>query len=122
MPDGGTIDVSINTALFAHPLTDRPPTPHLLLAIADTGKGIDAAALEHVFEPLYSTKPRSDAGPRGMGLAVVYAAVNHAGGFVQIESVPGAGTTVRVFLPEIPRAARPLEKAGPDGTSASRDT
>jgi signal transduction histidine kinase len=122
MPGGGSIRVSISRASFAHPLTDRPPSPHLLLAVQDTGHGIDSAALEHVFEPLYSTKPRSDAGPRGMGLAVVYAAVNHAGGFVQIESVPGQGTTLRVYLPEIPRAARPVDPAKLLRSSAQQDT
>ncbi len=122
MPDGGAIDVSVIRASFAHPLTDRPPTPHMLLSIADTGKGIDPAALEHVFEPLYSTKPRSDSGPRGMGLAVVYAAVNHAGGFVQIESAPGNGTTVRVYLPEIPQAARLLNGSEPTRSSTHPNT
>lgn len=100
MPEGGALTISIHEQPFAHPLTGRPPTPHFVLRVEDTGCGIDPSALDHVFEPLYSTKPRTQGGPRGMGLAVVYAAVSHARGFVQIDSTPNQGATVLVYLPE----------------------
>lgn len=106
MPKGGTLTISIDRKMFAHPLSSGPPAPHQVLTVGDTGCGIDRASLEHVFEPLYSTKPRTQAGPRGMGLAVVYAAVSHARGFVQLDSSPNEGTIVRIYLPELPQGER----------------
>lgn len=101
----GTLTVALRSQSFANPLTGRSASPHIVLSVTDSGVGISPEALERVFEPLFSTKERSSAGPRGMGLAVVYAAVTCAGGFVQIDSVPGKGTEVSVYLPIAPTPA-----------------
>jgi len=88
MPAGGTIRVTA-AAL------PRDGAPGIEIVVADTGVGIDAAALSRLFEPYFSTK----AGGTGLGLAIARRAVREHGGEIRAESVPGAGTTFRVWLP-----------------------
>ncbi len=64
-------------------------------AVADNGSGIAPAAMERLFTPFFTTKPRGT----GLGLAIVHQAVHRANGFVEVESQPGAGTTFLIFLP-----------------------
>ena len=75
-----------------------------VLAVADSGPGMDAETREHVFERFYRADPsRARAsGGAGLGLAIVAAVVEAHGGAVEVESTPGAGTTVRVRLPLAP--------------------
>lgn len=99
MPTGGVLVVRTRRVETANPLTPQRVASFVELAVVDTGVGMGTEARQRAFEPLYSTKPRADDGPRGLGLAIVYAAVNQAGGFTQVESVPGRGTTFRVLIP-----------------------
>jgi signal transduction histidine kinase/CheY-like chemotaxis protein len=73
------------------------PGDYVKLAITDTGKGIPPAVLERVFEPFFSTKPVGQG--TGLGLSQVYGFVKQTGGHVQIQSEPGHGTTVELYLP-----------------------
>ena len=75
-----------------------------VLAVADSGPGMDAETREHVFERFYRADPsRARAsGGAGLGLAIVDAVVEAHGGTVEVESEPGAGTTVRVRIPLAP--------------------
>ncbi len=73
------------------------PGDYVKLAITDTGKGIQPAVLERVFEPFFSTKPIGQG--TGLGLSQVYGFVKQTGGHVQIQSEPGRGTTVELYLP-----------------------
>ncbi len=99
MVDGGILAISAERIKAANPISPAFDSPYILLTVTDTGMGMTEQTIKHAFEPLYSTKQRNDYGPRGMGLTIVYAAVNMAGGFLKVSSEPNAGTTIRVFLP-----------------------
>jgi two-component system, cell cycle sensor histidine kinase and response regulator CckA len=79
------------------------PGPYVRISIADTGHGMDSATIERVFEPFFSTKPLHEAS--GLGLATVHRVLRAHNGAVGIESAPGRGTTVHLFLPVAPAGA-----------------
>jgi signal transduction histidine kinase/CheY-like chemotaxis protein len=76
---------------------DVAPGQYVLLSISDTGEGIEKDVLDRVFEPFFSTKPAGQG--TGLGLSQVYGFVKQTGGHVKIDSVPGEGTTVKLYLP-----------------------
>lgn len=89
----------------------RSGTRFVVLAVADDGKGIPADVVPHVFEPFFSTKGERGT---GLGLSTVDGIVTQHGGFVELDTKPGRGTTFRVFLPEAPEgAARPQQSRPP---------
>lgn len=70
--------------------------PDLLLVVGDTGRGMDAAVVKHIFEPFYSSSPD---GGTGLGMVIVKSVVEAHGGTIAVESEPGEGTTVTLRLP-----------------------
>jgi len=116
MPRGGQL--TIETADVADPSGRLPAGarsgPHVMLAITDTGCGMDATTMSRVFEPFFTTK-EVDKGT-GLGLSTVYGIVKQSGGEVTVGSEPGAGTQFRIYLPRVEEtaaASRPMS-AGPD--------
>jgi len=101
MPEGGlltieTANVTLDTG-YAAALDEVAPGDYVMLAISDSGTGIEAEALKHVFEPFFTTK---DIGKgSGLGLSMVYGFSKQSGGTVAIQSEPGEGTTIRLYLP-----------------------
>jgi two-component system cell cycle sensor histidine kinase/response regulator CckA len=118
MPDGGRL--SITTAKVTLDdvramALDLPRGPYVELSVSDTGMGMDQATLRRVFEPFFTTKGRGKG--TGLGLAMAYGIIRQSGGAIAIESVPGVGTTVRIFLPEY---LAPAEAPAPRPLSAPK--
>lgn len=99
MPDGGQLRIETKLKTATNPYTHAQSASYSVLTIADQGCGMSEKVQERIFEPLYSTKTRAEGAVRGMGLAVVYAAVRNAGGFILLDSKIGQGTTFEVYLP-----------------------
>jgi two-component system, cell cycle sensor histidine kinase and response regulator CckA len=104
MVDGGklvltTTDVTLDEH-YCRKHLGTVPGRYARLAVADTGCGMDALTLEHIFEPFYTTK---DIGRgTGLGLSIVYGIVKNHGGYIGCQSTPGEGTTFEVFFPVAP--------------------
>jgi PAS domain S-box-containing protein len=101
MPNGGTLaltvdDLEIDEA-FARTQAGMRPGSYVRLEFRDDGIGMPRTVLARAFEPFFTTKPPGRG--TGLGLSTVYGIVKQAGGYVSIESAPGNGTTVTVYLP-----------------------
>ena len=77
------------------------PGPYIELTVSDTGYGIDAAVVDRIFDPYFTTKPLGEG--TGLGLSVVHGIVKGIGGAIEVKSTPGKGSTFEVFLPRIER-------------------
>lgn len=97
-PRGGSVLVSVsNYGGVRHPLAgEAGPSDWVQVVVADHGVGMDAAMVQRVFEPFFTTKVDPGA---GLGLAVVYGVIQGAGGWVDVDSRPGDGTTVTLWIP-----------------------
>ena len=103
MPAGGILQFALSRQSILE--DERPPLPELSpgswirLSISDNGVGIPESTLSHIFDPFFTTKPVGKG--TGLGLAQVYGIVKQHGGSIDVQSVIGAGTTFRLFFPEL---------------------
>lgn len=108
MPDGGVLRLETSCTWISDAqrevLGPGSASEYVCLAVDDTGSGMDEATRQRAFEPFFTTKPVGKG--TGLGLATVYGLVKQHGGFVQIDSSPGAGTRLRIYFPVADEARR----------------
>lgn len=112
MPQGGRVTIRTANEELGPATTDQPYVvsgAYVLLEVSDEGVGMDDETTRRAFEPFFTTKEKVQG--KGLGLSMVYGVVKQSRGYVWLDSEPGRGTTVRVYLPCAETAGEPAAEA-----------
>jgi PAS domain S-box-containing protein len=120
MTTGGTLTVAAsNASVGPQQVAELAPGDYLAITVEDTGSGMPAEVLARAFEPFFSTKPVGQGS--GLGLSMVYGFARQSGGTARIDSSPGAGTTVALYLPRAESAAAAEAAAVPSAAASEKE-
>jgi PAS domain S-box-containing protein len=115
MPKGGKLTIeTANTDLDEEESAEHgvvEPGPYVMLAVTDTGSGMDPETLARAFEPFFTTKEPGKG--TGLGLAMVYGIVKQSGGDIRVSTAPGQGTTFRICFPRLVGAVESVMESAP---------